>query len=212
MKFLHDFKRCVALFALSSTVISYAMEDKLELRQNFQAEFATVESHGQKAFLACTKRYESKCEEYQFFIQKKNGATQKIHDKFSVKSLLKLRNQIERKERTLERIIEEPSALIYLVPTSFFQTLFFSLKGLKPLGMGLMVVSIPVDLAILPLTSIALGIAHIDRAIKKSQIKPAYEAIIGLNHKKNIKLPKKSFELLSKVISSLSFGLKLNLG
>ena len=202
MTFINSSKKSMSLILVLFSSISFANGFNFLEGVEPRAEYGFAEYKGKKIFLACTKK-SGQCKEYKFFKRTAEGELKISDKKHSKESLENIMNDKKNLGEILNTKISNPDFVLYILPTTTLSVSFLAYKKALIATPFTLIVSAPFDLAISPLTAIAFGISHLDRLVKKSQVKNALEIMTGVKNKKSVKMSKDSIKYLYRVVNSL---------
>ena len=196
MKRIFKLKNFVFFLSLFSSFHAFAFSS-----ESIKPEFGSVSSHGETLFLACTN-FEETCTKYQFYIQKEDNSRAPVGRALTAQQFVDFSKMEDRVKKQIKFLTVKPTP-VFLAPISSVQFAYFLLSGKPAAAIGLSFLSVPLDLALLPVTSIGLGIASIATLIRRGKIHKSFKVLIGAHNKKEVKLSEKSFSILKMLVGYL---------
>ena len=194
MKFLRFFVSLSAfLFTFSSLLHAFEVEP-LVLKGGI------VKSQDKSLSLVCKKSEGEKCLEYGFLL-KKEGKSEFLKLTIPGKTLEFLMMSDELRRNRLRKGIDyrvtEKFNIFWLTPTTLWQTILMVTRARSFKGaIALSVVSVPLDLAFLPLTAVGIGFFKLVEKIRKIYVEKGMKVLFGMTQQESIKLSKVDFDLL----------------
>ena len=194
MKFLRVFVSLSAfLFASSFWLHAFEVEPLV-------LKGGVVQAQGKSLSLVCKKSEGKKCLEYGFLL-KKEGKSEflKLTVPGEALEFLMMSDELRRNRlrKGVDNKVTERFNPFWFAPITLGQNILMLFRARNFKGaIALSVVSLPLDLALLPVTAVGIGVFKLVEKIRKVYVEKGMKVLFGMTQQESIKLSNVDFDLL----------------